>query len=130
MRMIVLMLATAIAAAGARSDEVAPEDFELQTTRELYEICTTPEDHEFIKYAVGTCLGYVLGAAHYHIAASGPDYPPLTCPPDDLSLVDLARTFAEWAHRHRQDEILMHELPVQGVMRASAAQWPCRNDPA
>ena len=131
MRTIVSLLPAAmvVAGVGVSAGEVTPEDFELKTTRELYDVCTTPEEHEYVKYAIGTCLGYILGAAHYHRAASSPETPSLACPPDDLNLVDLARIFAEWAQRHEDDPALMQELPVQGVMRASVEQWPCPSDP-
>jgi hypothetical protein len=107
-----LGLATQLAGA----EEITAADFELQSTRELLQVCTTEESS-----------GYMLGVAHFHEAATGEDIPPLTCPPQDLSLLELARTFVMWADENRADGALMGELPVDGVIRAAAAKWPCKS---
>ena len=64
-------------------------------------------------------------SAHYHVATTGPDNPPLACPPDDMNLVDLAREFVLWSEQNLADEALMGELPVRGLIRAAVAKWPC-----
>ena len=82
----VLMFAAVLAVAGfaaAGPGEVDPTDFQVETTRDLVDLCTAPADHPLAKEAVHFCEGYLVGAYHHYMAEySGPKSVPLVCLPD------------------------------------------------
>ena len=58
-------------------------DFQVMTTQDLIELCTTPPDDPLYPHAINFCHGYLVGAFHYHeAAAAGPDGQRLVCPPE------------------------------------------------
>jgi len=101
--------------------------FTLKTTRDLLDICTTPEGDAVHKEAVHYCVGFILGAVSYHNAlADNKNMKRLTCYPDTTTREDGARAFINWARAHQNDQKLMDEPPVIGLMRSLNAQWPCK----
>ncbi len=119
--MAAVLIAFGAAAHAERASEA--EDFAAETVQGLYDICMLDPDHPLADRAVGFCLGYVAGAAHYHHAISdGPDIEPLICPEEKISRLEIAKTFVLWAEKNPQ---YADTLPVEGVVRAAAERWPC-----
>jgi len=113
---------------GNANDKTDVDDFRADTVQGLYDICMLDPNHPLADRAVGFCLGYVAGAAHYHRAISdGPDIEPLICPEEEISRLALAKTFVVWAENNPQ---YAEALPVEGVVRAAAEKWPCEEKEA
>jgi hypothetical protein len=45
------------------------------------------------------------------------------CPEGPISRFEAVEVFIEWANNHPE---FMDEPPVQGVFRAAAEKWPCK----
>jgi Ssp1 endopeptidase immunity protein Rap1a len=101
--------------------------FYLKTTRDLLDVCTTPESDALRKEAVHYCLGFVVGAVGYHNAlAELKDMKRITCYPEGTTREDGVRVFIAWAQARQGDSTLMNESPIVGLMRSLTAQWPCK----
>jgi hypothetical protein len=103
------------------------EVFDLKTTRDLLDVCTTPEGDPIRQQAIHYCVGFLEGAVEYHDALSSHrDMKRLTCYPTGTTREDGARVFVRWARAHQEDRKLMSEAPVIGLMRSLNAEWPCK----
>ncbi len=121
---IVLLLAVLLtlpALAGA----VSEKDFEVQTTKNLINLCTATQDDPLYTPAVNFCHGYLVGAYHYHQAStSGPKAMKLVCLPDPSpSRNEAIKMFIEWAKTHPQYE---KDSPVETEVRFLIEKWPCK----
>lgn len=95
----------------------------VHTTRDLIELCAVSPDDPVYPAAMGFCLGYVDAAMDYHAAlTAGPKYDPIACPKGTTTREEVVVVFQEW---FKSNEHLEDEVPVQGVMRAVAEEWPC-----
>ncbi len=104
------------------------DDFRAETVQGLYDICMLDPNHPLADRAIGFCLGYVAGTAHYHRAISaGPDIEPVVCAAGEISRLELAKVFVLWAEKNPQ---YAEALPVEGVVRAAAEKWPCEEKEA
>jgi hypothetical protein len=99
-------------------------DFQVKTTQDLIELCTTPPDDPLYPHAINFCHGYLVGAFHYHEAsAAGPDGQRLVCPPETTaSRNEIIKEFIQWAKDRPQ---LWGELPVETEFRFLMQRWPC-----
>ena len=62
---------------------VSEDDFDLDTTEDLIELCTVPTSDPLSGEAVSFCYGFLVGAYHYHMAENaGPSGSPMVCIPD------------------------------------------------
>ena len=123
------IVATVLALALGPSPLSAGElsSFELKTTRDLLQVCTTPADDPTRREAVHYCMGFLEGAVGYHNALSTHrDMKRLTCYPSGTTREDGARAFIRWAQARQDDQKTMSEAPVIGLMRSLNAQWPCK----
>ena len=103
------------------------KSFELKTTRDLLDVCTMPSDNPSRKEAVHYCMGFLEGAVGYHNAlTTHKDMKRLTCYPSGTTREDGALAFIAWAQARRDDQKVMSEAPVIGLMRSLSAQWPCK----
>ena len=72
--------------AGAASEQ----DFEVQTTENLINLCTAAPDDPLYHQAINFCHGFLVGAYRYYEAAgSGPAGLKLVCLPNSAPLVAL-----------------------------------------
>ena len=102
------------------------EDFQLKTTKDLYDLCSTPESDAKSVAAIHACHGYIAGAIHYHDAlADGKEYKRLICYPPTAVMADAITAFFKWCQANLNDAKLMAELPVIGVVRALGNKYPC-----
>ena len=102
----------------------APQDYQVTTTEDLIELCSVSADDPVYPAAMGFCLGYIDAAMDYHAAlTAGPKYDPIACPETAVTREQVVVVLMDWSKRNAQH--LNSEAPVVGVMRASAAKWPC-----
>jgi hypothetical protein len=104
---------------------VSEKDFEVQTTQNLINLCTTPVDDPLHNHAINFCHGYLVGAYRYYEAAgSGPAGLKMVClpdpPPSRNNMIDM---FIEWAKAHPQ---YLKENPVETEFRFLMEKWPCK----
>ena len=104
---------------------VSEKDFEVQTTQNLINLCTTPVDDPLHNHAVNFCHGYLVGAYHYYEAiSSGPKGIQLVCLSDPLpSRNDTIVMFIEWVKTHPQH---LGETAVETQFRFLMEKWPCK----
>jgi hypothetical protein len=99
-------------------------DFEVQTTKNLLNLCTaSPEDNLYAE-AINFCHGYLIGAYHYHEASrKGPNAQSQVCmPKPEPSRNDTIDMFVKWAKANPQHH---NELPVETEFRFLMETWPC-----
>lgn len=122
----VLALAAALVAgpeARAAASEFGLDDFTLDSTEDLLDICTVPPTRDSYFEAAAFCYGFFQGAVHYHRAlASGPGFEPIVCAPPTSTVRQLVGIFVTYAQAHPEH---MAEPPIDTAFRALVEQWPC-----
>ena len=107
--------------------EVGESNFSLQSTRDLYELCSAPSDHADYAPAIYACRSFIEATVQYHDAVSdGKTLKRLICYPSSATLEDARTAFVAWAKSNARDKALMNEMPVTGVVRALEDKYPCR----
>ena len=104
---------------------VSEEDFVVDTTENLLNLCTASPDDPLYHQAINFCHGFLVGAYHYHVAESnGPKGVKLVClpeqPPSRNEAVDM---FVQWTKarpHHWKDEA------VETEFRFLIEKWPCK----
>jgi hypothetical protein len=122
-------IAAALAAVlGSRSAiAVQDEDLDLDTTEDLYQVCSVqPGAAEYVA-ASFACRGFIEGAVQYHDAVSDRKHlKRLICYPKTATVADGRAAFVAWAERNLGNRKVMEELPVIGLVRALADKYPCK----
>ena len=100
-------------------------EFNVKTTADLVKLCSMPVDAMFYQAGMGYCLGFIDAAHDYHAAiTSGDLLKPIACPGQDVTRRQIVDVFLDWAAKN--PDLLANESPINGVMRAVTAKWPCR----
>lgn len=104
---------------------VSEDDFEIQATENLLNLCTAPPGDSLYHQAVNFCHGFLVGAYHYHVAESnGPQGVKLVClpdpPPSRNEAIDM---FIQWAKARPQ---YWKEEAVETEFRFLIEKWPCQ----
>lgn len=108
----------------APSLAVDQSDFEVKTTRDLVELCSASSESDVYGAAMGYCLGFVDAAHDYHaVVTQGDVLAPVACPGHTTTRREVVDAFLSWAKDN--DALLDTESPLNGLMRAAAARWPC-----
>ncbi len=116
------------AALEQRDARLIPEDFTVETTRDLVRLCRVQADDPLFGVARGFCLAYVDGAWDYHEAlTAGANHNALSCPGYEVTRNEAVRAFLSWADANT--EALDTDSPVHGVMQAFSERWPCGTTP-
>ncbi|MBU1904579.1 MAG: hypothetical protein KJ573_13440 [Proteobacteria bacterium] len=99
--------------------------FVLDTTGDLIALCTVPQGDPLYKEAVHFCIGYLVGAYHYHVVEnSGPEGSRLVCPPDPPPpRAEVVTVFVDWVKKHPE---YMDEEPVETWFRFLIEKYPCK----
>ena len=107
--------------AGAASEK----DFEVQSTENILNLCTTTPDEPLYHQAINFCHGFLVGAYRYYEAAgSGPAGLKMVCLPDPPpSRNDIFAMFVEWFNAHPQ---YLKEKAVETEFRFLMETWPCK----
>lgn len=101
------------------------QDFALNTTHDLIDLCSATPDDPMHDQAKELCLGYIAGAAHLHrflVAEKKLAGGPLACPDHPVSREVFAQEFVAWAKAHTQ---YMNEPPVTAMALAAGEKYPC-----
>lgn len=102
------------------------EDYNFSTTKNLYNLCSAPEDHSDFPTAIYACRGFIAGAVQYHNGVSKiENLPRLICYPAGTTLKDGENAFNAWAEANMDNQELMNEVPVKGLVRALSEAYPC-----
>jgi len=105
---------------------VTEEDFHLESTEDLYQVCSVGSDASDYIPAIYECRGFIRGAVGYHDAVSDrKNLKRLICYPQSATLADGRLAFVDWAKANIDDQELMREAPVVGLVRALATKYPC-----
>jgi hypothetical protein len=104
---------------------VEKDHFVVDTTGDLIELCTAPESDPLHKEAVHFCMGFLVGAYHYHVVASmGPNGKRMVCPPDPPpARAKVAAQFVDWVKNHPE---YLNEEPVETWFRFLIETYPCK----
>jgi hypothetical protein len=104
---------------------VSEKDFEVETTENFINLCTTSVDDPLYNHALNFCHGYFAGAYHYYDAiSSGPKGVQLVCLSDPSpSRNDTIVMFIEWVKAHPQ---YLGEKAVETQFRFLMEKWPCK----
>ncbi len=122
---LLIALVIALCASSGVANAVSENDFQVQTTRELLNLCTASKDDALYDSAIGFCHGYLVGAYKFYEAEhAGPSAPKLVCLPlAPPSRADSISMFIEWAIAHPQ---YWNEAPVETEFRFLTEKWPCK----
>lgn len=121
-------VAVAFLAPSSASAEVGEGSFSLQSTRDLYELCSAPSDHPDYAPAIYSCRAFLEATVQYHDAVSdGKTFKRLICYPASATLEDARLAFVAWAKSNARKKSLMNEMPVMGVVRALEEKYPCKS---
>ena len=106
---------------------VSDEHFDFDTTADLYRVCATPTNAPEYTVASFSCRAFIEAAVQYHDSVAGKKrLKRLICYPKTATIADGRKAFVSWAEANQNNQQLMGELPVVGLVRALAAKYPCR----
>ena len=102
-------------------------DFTLETTEDLYRICTVAPGDPLQAQAINLCQGFLLGVVSYHDAVVDRHHlKRLICYPSTATRDDGIEAFIAWGTSHQKDRKFMTEPAVFGAVRGLAWKWPCK----
>lgn len=112
---------------GLAGASVEKEDFNINTTAQLLDLCSVSSKSPMAVQAINFCLGYIEGAAHYHdhVSASK-DMGRVICAPPGATRADARVIFVNWAFANRADKAVMESNALVGLISAAIDTWPCR----
>lgn len=114
-------------AISAASFATQNEDFDFDTTEDLYQICSTASGSPESIPASFSCRAFIEAAMQYHDAVSDRKrMKRLVCYPETATIADGRAAFVAWAKANSGNQALMGEVPVVGLVRALAAKYPCK----
>jgi hypothetical protein len=120
-----ILVLVALLCAPGWAGAVSEDDFELDTTADLVELCTVPSSDPLHREAVSFCVGFLVGAYHYHVAENaGPTGNLMVCPPDPPpKRSKVGEMFLDWVKNHPQ---YMNDEPVETWFRFLIETYPCK----
>jgi len=120
--MVVLMGVFLIPAWGGA---VEKEDFVVDTTADLIDLCTAPESEPLHKEAINFCFGYLAGAYDYHLLCTkGPSGKRMVCPPDPPpARAKVLSMFLDWVKNHPE---YLKEEAIDTWFRFLVETYPCK----
>ncbi len=119
------MLTAMVTALPVAIGATTQDDFTLNTTRDLVDLCSAAPDDPLGNQAKELCLGYIAGAAHLHrflVANKKLVGGPVACPTQSVSRDAFAEEFVAWANAHTQ---YMSDPPIDTIARAASDKYPC-----
>jgi hypothetical protein len=126
MRMTVLAAAAMLALwplpSGAQDGVADLEDFNVDTTQNLIDLCSVDPSSSLYAEALQFCYGFFEGMMHYHDRLAGPEIKPIVCPTGQVTRQDVVDIYLAYAEANPQYK---NEDPADNVMRAAIAKWPC-----
>ena len=106
---------------------VQDEDLNFDTTEDLYQICSVEEGAAEYIPAIFACRGFIEATVQYHDEVTDRKHlKRLICYPRTATIADARTIFVAWTKKHANNQKLMNEPPVVGLVRALAARYPCK----
>ena len=125
MRAILSLTAALLFADNASAAELVRADFEGDTVGSIVELCTTSEEADAGKYAIGFCYGWIEGLEQFYSALLVDErfnVQPIACPVSKLSREETRDAFVRWAGT---DATKLEMPALLGIIRASKETYPC-----
>jgi hypothetical protein len=124
-KLICVMFAVVLLIPTLASAAADQQDFIVDSTDDIVDLCTTAPNDPLYTAAVHFCHGYLVGAfAYYDALASGPEGVRLVCFPDpDPSRNAVIDMYVEWAKAHPEH---MNQAPVETLFMFLTEKWPCK----
>lgn len=119
-------IAAALALTTGLAFAIQDSDLRLDSTGDLYAVCSVPEIAAEYPVTRHTCRAFIEGVAQYHDLISKGRMKRLYCMPAGSTVDDAMRAFTAWASTKAGDTKLMGEEPAVGLVRALAAAYPCK----
>jgi hypothetical protein len=120
---VALALAWAPCLSWAQTDGYGLDDYQLDSSADLLDICTLDKADVQHWEARGFCLGYFTGGIHLHdVLARSENFGRIACAPPDATRNDVVAAFVSFAQAHPE---YLDEQPMDTVFRAVNDQWPC-----
>ena len=125
MRRLMFLLVVAVSVWTLQAEPVTREDFQMQTTQDLVDVCSVKPGEPNYEGALGFCLGFEEGAFQYYMTlAAGSPQDRFVCPPEPVpSRAEVMQWFLAWA---RENPRYLNERPVDSLFRFLQTTWPCR----
>ena len=123
-----LTLSTCIlVGSGLPAAALEKEDFNFNTTGDLYDLCSVSHDYgEDYVAASYACRGFIEATVQYHDGVSDrKNLKRLICYPAGTTLAEGKAAFIAWVEKNKNNTELMDELPVIGLVRSLADKYPC-----
>ncbi len=122
-----LVLAAGLALGQGAATAAEDRAFLVNSTRDLHNLCTVPDDAAMRTEAINYCMAYIDGAIDYHdvLTEGNNDMKRIVCYPETATLELGVITFIKWGESKQSNDKLMDEQPVLGVLRALSDEWPC-----
>lgn len=106
---------------------VSEEDFNFESTEDLIHICSVPAEAPEYVAASLACTAFLEATVQYHdVSTARKSGKALVCIPSGVTVADVRTTFLAWGEKNKSNNKTMAELPVNGVMRALVAKYPCQ----
>lgn len=100
-----------------------PSDFKLLSTENLHRVCSAPQSDPLFGEARQACFGFIYGAGlFYYEAVKAGKARSVVCPGGSIDREAVRQAFVGWAGSNPER---MSESPIDGLLRAAAARWPC-----
>ena len=114
------------AAAPLTTFAVEETDFNMNTTRDLYDLCSVKDTDPNYLPAHWACKGFIEGAVQYHDGVSHKkQLKRLICYQETATISDGKAAFVAWGTKNLNNTEYMDEFPVIGLVRALSAKYPC-----
>jgi hypothetical protein len=106
---------------------VDSSNFVLNTTQDLYLVCSTADNDPLRPVAINFCEGFLLGVVTFQdaIGEANPRKR-LICYPQGVTRDQGIQAFVSWAGNHQQDRKFMTDSALMGALRGLASKWPCK----
>ena len=110
--------------AGPAAQAATVDQFELHTTADYVDICTTPQSDDTYQAAMAFCYGVAVGAYQYYaaLAEESPAYRYVCLPTPPPSRASALADFVGWMKTHQQ---YLPDRPVDTIFRYLQARYPC-----
>lgn len=124
-RILMFLLTVALLVPSVAGAGVTEKDFEIDTAKNLLNLCAVQADDPLQKEAIHLCYGFLLGAYAYHLAEnSGKDGKLLVClPKPEPTRNESVAMFVEWLKAHPQYN---DDEAVEAEFRFLTEKWPCK----
>jgi Rap1a immunity proteins len=108
-----------------QAEAATRDDFLMQTTQDLVDVCSVKPGDPNYEGALGFCYGFGAGAFQYYseLAAASQQDRFVCLPEPSPSRTDVLQWFLAWA---RDNPRYLNERPVDGLFRFLTATWPCQ----